>query len=132
MAKELTEKQKRITYGVTKAPLVASRILVKGMDHDFGTPAHSALVINDKTGTFTSANVYGAKGVDQRLGKGYDPEKMTHPLPPEGDGKWKAWSKKGYVEGDLADYPVFEAIKVIKAPTAEASKPKGKEAAATS
>jgi len=127
MAKELSEKQKRITYGVNKTPLKASRILVKGMDHDFGTPAHSVLVINDKAGTFTSANVYGTKGSDQRLGKGYDPEKMTHPLPAEGGDKWKVWRKKGYAEGNLADYPIFEAI-TANAPVA----PKGKEAAAAS
>ena len=124
----MANKALRLAFGVTCAPIKGTRVLVKTLDHDFGGKVgRSLLVINDKAGTYTSTNTY-----DGQTGKGYDPEKMTHPLPPEGDGKWKAWSKKGYVEGDLADYPVFEAIKVIKAPTAEASKPKGKEAAATS
>jgi hypothetical protein len=114
-AKELKRK-----YGVTQAPIEADRILVKPMDHDFGVPANAVLLINTKAGTYTSANVYGDKA-DQHLGKGYNPEGMTHPLPGKDSEKWKTWGKKGYTEGNLADFPVFKAIKTAKPETADKS-----------
>jgi hypothetical protein len=106
-------KQLRRKYGVTLKPIQGSRILVKSMDHDFGMPAHSVLVINDGTYTYTSANVYGEVG-DQHLGKGYDPTRMTHPLPSSDGGKWKIWKKKGYVPGSFSDFPIFEQVKTTK------------------
>jgi len=104
---DLTPKQLKHKYGVTRKPLVGDSIMVKPMDHDFGCPAVAVLIFNREAGTYTSANVYGEKG-DQRLGKGYDPEKMTHPIPPTGDEKWKVWRKRGYVTGNLRDFDVFE------------------------
>jgi hypothetical protein len=106
-------KAERRKYGVTQKPLQGTRILIKQMDHDFGTPAVATLIINDQKGTYTSANVYG-EGDDQHLGKGYDPERMTHSLPPANGDKWKTWRKSGYVEGNLADFPVFEKITVTQ------------------
>ena len=113
MAKELTPKQLKTKYGVTRTALKGDRIFVKGMDHDFGTPAVSVLILNSKAGTVISANVYGECGVDQRLGKGYDPEKMCHPIPATGDDKWKVWKKRGYVEqASFTGFDVFEVVKV--------------------
>ena len=110
----MANKALRLAFGVTCAPIKGTRVLVKTLDHDFGGKVgRSLLVINDKAGTYTSTNTY-----DGQTGKGYDPEKMTHPLPPEGDGKWKAWRKSGYVDGNVADHPVIEAIEAPKAPKA--------------
>ena len=116
---ELTKAQLRKKYGQSLKPIEADRVMAFRMAHDFGgVPAHAVLAINTKAQTFTSVNVYGEPG-DCHTGKGYDAEGMTHPLPPEGDEKWKKWSKKGY-----EDVPVdrFDVIKPIKAPAAKKEK----------
>ncbi len=92
MAKSKADRRK---YGLAGGPIPATRLMVRELDHDFGTPAHACLAINDVEGTFTSFNSYGPAG-DKHLGRNYDAEGMTHPLPAEGDEKWKKWNKKGY------------------------------------
>jgi hypothetical protein len=92
---ELSKKALRVKLGVSGVRIDADELLVRELDHDFGTPAHAALAIDRKAGTFTSFNCYGDKG-DVRLGRNYDAEGMTHPLPADGDEKWKKWNKKGY------------------------------------
>lgn len=106
-------KSNRKKFGVLGQPIPATRVLVKPLDpeHFGGGNPQAIIAINDEEGTFTSANVYGEKG-DFRLGKGYDPESMTHPLPAEGDPKWKAWSKRGYSEGKVSDLDILESVKV--------------------
>jgi hypothetical protein len=76
MSKELTKSQIRKKFGHAKSPLKGTRVLSRKMGHDFGTPAHAILVLNEDAGTVTSANVYGGN-----LGKNYDAETMTNPLP---------------------------------------------------
>jgi hypothetical protein len=110
MAQTLTKAQLRKKYGQTGMPIFGDRVLCKRMSHDFGTPAHSLLVIDTKAGTYTSVNVYGEPS-DCHTGRGYDPEGMTHPLPPTGDEKWKKWTKDGYedVPVDRFDIVAFAA-----------------------
>ena len=107
----LTKAQLRKKYGVNRKPIEGTRVLAKEMDHDFGTPAHSLLIINDEEGTVTSANVYGEPS-DCHTGKGYDPEGMTHPLPADGDDKWKVWRKRGYEEVAVGKFDVVKPIGV--------------------
>ncbi|MBT7402109.1 MAG: hypothetical protein HN774_13145 [Bacteroidetes Order II. Incertae sedis bacterium] len=116
----MTKKETRRKFGLSGAQIPATRLLVRELDHDFGTPAHACLAINDSEGTFTSFNSYGPAG-DKRLGRNYDAEGMTHPLPAEGDEKWKKWNKRGYEPAKkAADWDVVKmtAPKVAKAPAA--------------
>jgi len=121
MAKELSKKDKRRKYGVSGQPIKATRVFARGMDHDFGTPAHAVLAINDKDGTFTSVNLYGPCS-DCRTGKGYDPEGMTHPLPSKDSDRWKTWRKRGYGVVPVDQFDVIEPIKVeaVETKTVEA------------
>jgi len=102
----MTEKEKKEKFGVTKAPVPASRVLVKKMKHDVKKSV-SLLIINDKTGTITSANVYGGL----YLGRKYDPSKYAHPLPAKDDGKWAEYAKRGYKEGKVEDFDVLVKAK---------------------
>jgi len=117
-----TAKQNRAKFGHAGQPTPATRVLVKPLDHDFGgKEGRSLLIINDQKGTFTAANVYGHEG-NWNLGRSYDPSTLTHPLPPEGDEKWKKWNKRGYREGEVEDYDVLTKIaakKTRKAATAK-------------
>jgi len=107
-------KSDRKKYGVRKVPLVGTEILSKPMPHfqDQGIDAHSLLVINREAGTFVSANVY-----DGCLGKGYDPTEITHPLPADGDEKWKEWKRRGYEAA--APGQTFGGVVVLIGETAE-------------
>ena len=109
----------RKKFGITGKPILATRVLARDLDHDFGKPAQAVLAINDVAGTFTSANVYGGD-----LGKNYDPQEMTHPLPEAGSDKWKKWAKKGYKPGKVSDFAV------LASPKAKAGKSKAADKAA--
>jgi len=102
----MTNKETRKKYGLSGQPIPATRCLAFEMDHDFKMPAFAVLAINDAAGTFTSANVYGGN-----LGKGYDGDTMTHPLPAADSESWKKWRKKGYEEVPVATFDVLVAIK---------------------
>ena len=87
----------REKYGIEKTPVVGTRILSHPMEHfqAKGNDAHALIVIDDNAGTFTSTNVYNPAG-EFKLGRGYTRAGMTHPLPVEGDEKWKTWRRRGY------------------------------------
>ena len=101
----MTSKQLRKLYGLGGKPIQATRVFVKPMDHDFGTPANTLLIVNDQENTFTSANVYGGN-----LGRNFDAECMTHPLPAPDSPKWKSWTKAGYAEGHVDDWECLQLI----------------------
>jgi len=105
----LTKAQMRKKYGLDGQPIKATRVLIRKLDYDFGMPAHAILAINDQAGTFTAANVYGYTS-DGHLGKNYDAEGMTHPLPEPSSDKWKKWRKRGYEEGRVTDFDVLELL----------------------
>jgi len=119
----MTDKEKREVFGETRQPIPATRVLWRALDpKHFGGPASAILAINDVEGTITQANIYR---VDQggKLGKNYDPQHYTHPLPAEDSDKWKVYRKKGYVEGSVADFRVLTpAEKPAKKAKAEAAK----------
>lgn len=100
MSKSLRQK-----FGVSEKAIPATRVLVKGLDSSKfnGQESQAILAINDQTGTFTAANVYGGN-----LGKSFNAAHYTHDLPVAGSAKWKEWAKRGYVEGNLADFDVLE------------------------
>lgn len=106
-------KMDRKKYGVSGKPVVADRVLVKKMGHFASqTPPQQAfalLAINTKAGTYTSVNQYNGC-----TGTGYNAEGMTHPLPDAKSDKWKKWRKNGYVEGNVADFPVLLQAQVAK------------------
>ena len=101
-----SKKETRRKFGLAAGPIKATRVLQMELDHDFGVPAHSLISIDDEEGTFTSMNVYGGN-----LGRNYDPEGMTHPLPAPDSDKWKTWTKKGYEVGKVSDWDVLELVK---------------------
>ena len=112
----MAKSQDRRKFGVSGGPIPASRVLVMDLEHfqKQGIDGKSILAINDLEGTFTSANVY-----DGHLGKNYDAAGMTHPLPDSKSDKWKEWAKKGYVEGDVADFDVLTPVGVAQPQTTE-------------
>ena len=106
-----SKKLNRAKFGHLTAPMPATRVLVKKMDHDFnGKVGTCLLVINDEAGTITSAQVYAAPGESGNLGKNYDPEGLAFPIPAAGDDKWKEWKKRGYEVGNVADYDVLAQV----------------------
>ena len=94
----------RLKFGLAGGALPATRVLVKPLDASkfAGKPSFCLMVIDEVHGTATGANVYGGN-----LGAGYDPSKYAQPLPAKGSDKWKQWSKKGYEEGNVADFDVL-------------------------
>jgi len=87
--------------------MAATRVLVMDMDvsHFQGIKkAQALIVINDKAGTFTSAQMY-----DGNLGSNYDPERsnLTKALPAPNDSRWKEWMKRGYQFGRVEDFDVL-------------------------
>ena len=113
----------REKFGLAKAPIEGTRLLGHPMEHfqAKGNDAHSLIVINDVAGTFTATNVYNT-GEGCKLGRGYDPKGMTHPLPADGDEKWKTWRRRGYVEYDITKYDVIKVVgQKVKAPKAQAA-----------
>jgi hypothetical protein len=118
-------KSNRKKFGQLGQPIPATRVLVKDLDpaHFGGGHPKAIIAINDNEGTFTAANVYGEPS-NGNLGKGYDPTSMTHPLPAEGDEKWKIWRKRQYTEGKVGDFDVLTqvAIATPKAPKAPKAK----------
>ena len=93
-------------FGLAEGPMGASRVLVKRMTHNFGgKEAHSLLIISEKEGTFTAANIYGGN-----LGERYDPSAYTHPLPAPGSDKWKEWKAKGYEEGSMSGREHYHSV----------------------
>ena len=130
MANKLS-KEDRKRFGVTGVPTPATRILVGEMSHDFGCKARKLIIINDHAGTFVAGNTYSGN-----LGRNYDAEGMTHPLPAKGDDRWKKWEKKGYfsksnadleLSVDVADHPALQLIdaKTGKPVVAKAPAPAG-------
>ena len=111
----MSKKELRNKFGVSCEAIPATRVLVKGMDHDFGVESHSLIIIDDQSKTFTAANVYGGN-----CGKGYDPANYRHPLPEASSEKWKIWRKKGYVEGNVADFDVLARVEVEEVASTEA------------
>ena len=112
----------REKYGLEKTPLVGTRLLGHPMEHfqAKGNDAHALIVINDVDGTFIATNVYNT-GDGNKLGRGYTRVGMTHPLPADGDEKWKTWRRRGYAEYDIAKFDVIKAVAVkAKAPKAPA------------
>lgn len=107
MAKEMSKSERRKKFGVNGGTIPATRVLVMDLEHfqKQGIDGKALIAINDREGTFTSANVY-----DGNLGKNYDAAGMTHPLPDAKSDKWKEWTKKGYVAGNVSDFDVLEAI----------------------
>jgi len=100
----------RAKYGVTKAPIQASRVLVKTLDAShFKQEASAIIAINDEAGTFTAVNCYG-EGENAHTGKSYDPTSLTHPLPPEGSEKFKEWAKRGYRPGVVSEIGILAPI----------------------
>lgn len=104
----------RKKYGHVGGPIAATRVLAKDMPH-FGEQeppmeGHALIIINEDAGTYTSANVYSIGETIAEaggfLGKNYASEHMTHPLPEEGDKKWKQWSKD-YDDAEIGDYDVL-------------------------
>jgi len=122
MTKTQTRKQTRRKYGLSECRIPASRLLFRELEHDFGTPAHACLAINDAEGTFTSFNAYGPAG-DKHLGRNYDAEGMTHDLPAEGDEKWKKWNKKGYEFAKPEEAAEFDVVEIIGGQTPKVTKP---------
>jgi len=128
--KPVSKKRLRQKLGIAGEKLVCDELLVREMEHDFGTPAHACLAIDRKNGKFTSFNTYGEKG-DVHIGRNFDAEGMTHDLPAEGDEKWKKWSKKGYAlvgEQDseqfgFTDVADFDVVEVRKAAAPAPTKP---------
>jgi len=118
MAEKKSTKADRKMYGVTVAPTPATRVLVGEMEHDFGVPANKLIIIDDNAKTFRAANVYGGN-----LGRNHDAadESQIHPLPAEGDDKWKKWTKDGYVDGDVAKFPCLKQVAVKAAKQAPAT-----------
>jgi len=83
---ELTKAQNRKKYGRNEGPLRGTMVLSRELPHfqEQGNNAHAIIVVDTDAGTAISANVYsvGAKdGIGGRLGKNYDPESMTQPIP---------------------------------------------------
>ena len=133
---KMSKKDKRVKLGLSGEVIQCDELPVRELDHDFGTPAHAALAIDRKEGTFTSFNCYGDKG-NVRLGRNYDAEGMTHPLPAEGDEKWKKWNKKGYAlvgskeqNSEQFGFTKAEDFDVIAIRKAEAKAPAAKAPAA--
>ena len=107
-------KSDRKKYGVLRVPLVGTSILFRPLPHfiEKGIQAFALLVLNLRTGTFVSANVY-----DECLGKGYDPSEITHPLPADGDEKYKDWRRRGYELA--AKGQTFGVVTIIDAESGE-------------
>jgi hypothetical protein len=119
---ELTPKEQKKIFGQTKQAIPCTRVLRRnvGDPENFNNEQPvSILAINDAEGTFTQANVYGMSA-GGHLGKNYDPVHYTHPLPAEGDAKWKEWTKRGYEEGKVSDFRMLTQVEV----KAKAKKPK--------
>jgi len=106
----LSKKETRKKFGLAGGPIAATRVLARELDHDFGVPAHALIIINDEAGTFTAANVYGGN-----LGRAYDPDAYTHPLPESNSGKWKVWAKRGYTVSDVSKWDILKAQKTSTA-----------------
>ena len=115
------KKQMRRKFGLAGGPIPATRVLQMEMEHNFGCRASALITINDQEGTFTAANVYGGN-----LGRNYDPSAYTHALPGPDSDSWKKWRKKGYTEGEVADWDVL--VDVTPKSESEAPKAKGKTA----
>lgn len=98
-------KANRQKFGLSGKPIPATRVLQRELEHDFGKPSFAIIAIDDKAGTFTAANVYGGD-----LGRNYDADSMTHPLPAEDSDKWKEWKKRGYEEGNVEDFDVLTLV----------------------
>ena len=109
----------REKYGITKSPLRGTRVLSHPMEHfqEKGIDAHCLIVIDDEAGTFTAANVYNT-GDGFKLGRGYDPAAYSHPLPADGDEKWKTWRRRGYEPTNQT----FGGVVVLKAAKPEVAK----------
>ena len=99
----------RKKFGITEAPMNATRVLVKPLDasHFAGKKADAILVIDDKAGTVTGANVYAGT-----LGEKYNPKFYRHDLPAKDSKKWAEWESKGYKPGNVEDFDVLEDISV--------------------
>ena len=114
----------REKFGIEKTPIVGTRIMSHPMEHfqAKGNDAHSLIVIDDNAGTFTATNVYNT-GEGFKLGRGYTRVGMTHPLPVEGDEKWKTWRRRGY-EPTPAGQDFGGVVKLVAVEAkAEAKKP---------
>ena len=105
MTKPITTKDTREKFGVTGEPLNGTRALAKAMDESkFAGAACAVIVINDKDGSYTGANVYLFGTPQAKLGKGYDPANYgPYPIPGADSEKWKKWRKAGYEEIALSD-----------------------------
>lgn len=94
-AEGFAKKRLRQKLGQEGLRVKGTELLIREMDHDFGTPAHACLLLDSENDTFTSFNCYGEKG-DVHIGRNFDAEGMTYPLSAKGDAKRKEWRKKGY------------------------------------
>ena len=115
--------KQRKKFGHANGPIPCTRLLTKPLPHfeEQEIEAYAVIAINDETGTFTSANIYSPVGESMAeaggyLGKNYDPDCMTHPLP-DGDAltaKLKVWSKKGYEESPIGDFDVLTEVGTLE------------------
>jgi len=119
MATESSLQRKK--FGVSKAPIQATRAFVKTPDHVFGNADKPSdvkcwMLFNDQTGTRISVNTYNGNA-----GKGFVAKE--HPIPT--DTKEQAILTKGYDEVPVAQCPVAVAVQVAP----PAPKPKRHKAA---
>jgi hypothetical protein len=115
-----SKKAMRHKLGTSGVKVTGDQLLIRELDGKFAGPAHACLAIDRKKGQFVYFNVYGEKG-DVKIGRNFEIGDNICALPPEGDQKWKKWSKKGYAEigehdndqygfTELADVDVFELV----------------------
>ena len=122
----MTNKELRKKFGHADGPMPCTRLLGFTQEHNFTVPTVTVMILDDVHGTATGANVYGSN-----LGKGYTPEAYAMALPPEGDEKWKKWSKKGYEDWThrIGEFDVLEDLRkaeVQPEPKAELTKAEAK------
>jgi hypothetical protein len=112
----MTKKETRKKFGTSCAAIPATRVLARQSSHVFTQKGKdfNLLIINDKEGTITAANVYGngMAPLGGHLGRRYDASNYRHPLPEKDSPKWKKYEKAGYKKARVSDFSVLREIRV--------------------